>query len=166
MRSFLSKSVLGVSLISSVGVSASVSASVPMDHKVVDGKLTAEEECMQACSLLGKDFDNLENQNRVRNAFAKVKECQDICHDYFFNKLREPFGEFDAYKKYKDLGDRLHSLKAPWWARTTSSNPYSISLTPGLVSLVRTKSQDKALDFILKLDQKGPNATHMNLWYG
>ena len=166
MRSFLSKNVLSVSLISSVGVSASVSASVPMDYKVVDDELTAEEECMQACSLLGKDFDNLENQNRVRNAFAKVKECQSICDDYFYNKLRKPFGEYDTYGKYADLKNRLHSLKAPWWAITRSPNPYKTSIAPWAIGLVRTKSQDKALDFILKLDQEGPNATHMNLWYG
>lgn len=165
MSNLFSKAVLGVSLISSVGTAALVSADMPVEYKVVSDKLSAEEECMEACALLGKDFDNLDYQNKVRDAFAKVKKYQDVCKDYFYNKQGDPFGEFKVYGKYPDLENRLHSLKAPWWA--WEKRWCDVFDSPGrmIVSLVRTKSQEKALEFIIKLDQEGPNATHMNLWY-
>lgn len=160
MSSLFSKAVLGVSLVSSVGTAALASAEMPMEYKVISDKLSAEEECMEACALLGKDFDNLDYQNKVRDAFAKVKKYQDICRDYF-----NGYESFYLYDKYPDLGKRLHSLKAPWWA--WEKRWCDVFDSPGrmIVSLVRTKSQEKALDFIVKLDREGPNATYMNLWY-
>ena len=73
---------------------------------------------MEVCSLLGKDFCNLECQGKVRKAFAKVKEKQDTCGNYFCSK---GFDEYDVYYKYGGLSARLSSLKAPWWMRTQQS---------------------------------------------
>lgn len=166
MNNFL-KGVVGISLVSSVGSAALVSADIPMDYRVVSEKLSAEEECMEACSLLGKDFYNLDYQDKVRKAFAKVKEKEDICQDYFYNERGNSFGKFDiydVYDKYGDLRDRLHSLKAPWWTRTRRDF-YDISLSVPIIDWLRSKSQEEARKFIIKLDKEGPSATHMNLWY-